>query len=164
MEQEEEMKQEEKVEKEEEEEIKMYKNIIFLMLVILSTNAYASEWSIDIGCFTFNGKKPINIKLIDMYSKKDNARIGYVKYENSHMAIPIVLVKEDSEILAEDRPYQYTTVWNEIIKGQFNGSYTVISQGARYYGFTYINKKGKQVDFEENMNVYDAEIKDCIWK
>ncbi|CDL84603.1 hypothetical protein XSR1_50016 [Xenorhabdus szentirmaii DSM 16338] len=33
------------------------------------------------------------------------------------MAIPIVLVKEDSEILVEDRPYQYTTVWNEIIKG-----------------------------------------------
>ncbi|MBD2779091.1 hypothetical protein, partial [Xenorhabdus szentirmaii] len=63
------------------------------------TNTYASEWSIDIGCFTSNGKKPINIKLGDMYSKKDNARVGYVKYENSHMAIPIVLVKEDSEIL-----------------------------------------------------------------
>ncbi|MEQ2026710.1 hypothetical protein ABLB84_13210 [Xenorhabdus szentirmaii] len=99
-----------------------------------------------------------------MYSKKDNARVGYVKYENSYMAIPIVLVKEDSEILVEDRPYQYTTVWNEIIKGQFNGSYMVISQGARYYGFTYINKKGKPVGFEENMNAYDTEIKDCIWK
>ncbi|MBD2781649.1 hypothetical protein, partial [Xenorhabdus szentirmaii] len=79
----------------------MYKNIIFLMLVVLSTNAYASEWSIDIGCFTSNSKKPINIKLVDMYSKKDNARIGYVKYENSHMGIPIFLVKEDSEILSE---------------------------------------------------------------
>ncbi|MBD2785208.1 hypothetical protein ID858_03785 [Xenorhabdus sp. DI] len=140
------------------------RNIIFGVLVILSTNAYASEWSIDIGCFTSSGKKPINIKLSDMYFKKDNARIGYVKYENSHMAIPISLVKEYSEILAEDRPYQYTTVWNEMIQGKFNGSYTVISQGARYYGLTYINTRGKQVDFEENLSAYDVERKDCIWK
>ncbi|PHM45007.1 hypothetical protein Xmau_01212 [Xenorhabdus mauleonii] len=142
----------------------MYKNIIFLMLATLSINTYASEWSIDIGCFTSYGKKPINLKLVDIYSKKDNARIGYVKYENSHISIPIFLVKENYEILSEDRPYQYTTVWNEIIQGQLNGSYTVISQGARYYGFTYINKKGKPVDFEENMSAYDEEIKDCIWK
>lgn len=30
-----------------------------------------------------------------MYSKKDNVRIGYIKYEASHMAIPIVFIKED---------------------------------------------------------------------
>ncbi|MDX7989407.1 hypothetical protein FE392_19275 [Xenorhabdus sp. 12] len=141
----------------------MYKKTISLMFIILSTNAYASEWSISIGCFTSDTKKPINIKFVDMYSKKDNARVGYVKYENSHMAIPIYLVKEVSEMLSEGRPFQYETVWNETIKGEFNGSYTVISQGARYYGFTYINKRGKKVNFEENMDVYNVEKEDCIW-
>ncbi|MDE9533284.1 hypothetical protein [Xenorhabdus bovienii] len=57
-----------------------------------------------------------------------------------------------------------TTIWNEMIQGETNGTYTVISQGARAYGFTYINKKGKQVYFEENINAYDVEKKDCIWK
>ncbi|OTA20523.1 hypothetical protein Xbed_01327 [Xenorhabdus beddingii] len=140
----------------------VYKNYFFI-LTLLSFNVFASEWSSEFRCFTSDNKKPINVKLVNVYSGKDNVSLSYVKYEKSPVSIPIFLVKDESEILSEDRPYVNTTVWNEIVKGEINGAYTVISQGARVYGLTYINKKGKQFDFEENTDAYDVEKKDCIW-
>ncbi|MBC8951495.1 hypothetical protein [Xenorhabdus sp. PB62.4] len=142
----------------------MNKKVIFSILTLLSFNAFSSELSSEFRCLTSDNKKPTNIKLVNVYSKKDNASLSYVKYEKSNVSIPILLVKEESEILSKDRPYMNTTVWNEMIQGKVNGTYTITSQGARIYGFTYINKKGKQVDFEENLEAYDAEKKDCIWK
>ncbi|MDC9605509.1 hypothetical protein [Xenorhabdus griffiniae] len=142
----------------------MNKKNIFFILTLLSFNVFSSEWTSEFRCFTSDSKKLINVKMVNIHSKEDNASLSYVKYEKSHISIPILLVKDESEILSENRPYMSTTVWNEMIQGKVNGTYTVISQGARVYGFTYINKKGKQVDFEENLEAYDAEKKDCIWK
>ncbi|MEQ1975502.1 hypothetical protein [Xenorhabdus sp. SGI240] len=142
----------------------MNKKIIFSILTLLSFNAFSSEWFSEFRCFTSDSKKTINVKMVNIHSEKDNARLSYVKYEKSPIYIPILLVKNESEILSEGRPYMSTTIWHEMIQGKVNGAYTIISQGARVYGFTYISKKGKQVDFEENVEAYDAEKKDCIWK
>ncbi|WP_143187379.1 hypothetical protein [Xenorhabdus eapokensis] len=98
---------------------------------------------------TSDNKKPINIKHVTLYSKIDKVYLGYVKYETSDTAITINFVKDD-EISIETRPSIYTIVWNEIIKGEINGTYTVISQGARFSSFTYKNKDGKEVEFDEN--------------
>ncbi|BET98457.1 hypothetical protein [Xenorhabdus taiwanensis] len=156
--------EEAKTEEGKEKEAKMYKKTIFFIFMLLSYNAFSSEWSSEFRCLTSDNKKPINIKLVNIYSGKDNASLSYVKYEKSHISIPILLVKEESTILSEDRPYMSTTVWNERIQGKVNGTYTITSQGARIYGFNYINKKGKQVNFEENEEAYNIEKKDCIWK
>ncbi|MBD1229095.1 hypothetical protein [Xenorhabdus griffiniae] len=138
------------------------KNTLFL-LVLLSFKALAFEESTEIMCFTSYGEKPINIKYVTLYSEKDKAYLGYVKYEKSDTAIPINFVK-DNEIPIETRPSIYTIVWNEIIKGEINGTYTVISQGARFSGFTYKNKEGKEIEFNENWHAYDEKTGDCIWK
>ncbi len=132
-------------------------------MVILSSNVFASELSISVACYTNNDDKPINIKYVTLYSKKDNAEIGYVKYEKSDIAIPIVFVKNDV-ILSETRPSIDTTIWNEMIKGEVNGTYMVLSQGTYYSGLIYKNKKGKQIDFVEIEDAYDEKISDCVWK
>ncbi|REF28592.1 hypothetical protein BDD26_3528 [Xenorhabdus cabanillasii] len=141
----------------------MVKKIIFLIFIILSSNVFASELSISVTCYTDKGKRPINIKYVTLYSKKDKAYLGYVKYEKSDSAIPIVFVKDDI-ILSETRPSIDTTVWNEMIKGEANGTYTVLSQGTFYSGLIYKNKKGRRVDFVEIEDVYDEKLDDCIWK
>ncbi|WP_237386346.1 hypothetical protein [Xenorhabdus sp. Sc-CR9] len=133
------------------------------MLVLLSFKALAFEESTEVMCFTSYSDKPINIKYVTLYLKKDKVNLGYVKYEKSDTATPINFVKDD-EMPIEERPSIYTIVWDEIIKGEINGTYTVISQGARFSGFTYKNKEGKEVEFDENWHAYDEEIGDCIWK
>ncbi|WP_374051938.1 hypothetical protein [Xenorhabdus taiwanensis] len=141
----------------------MFKKIIFLMFIISSYNVFASELSISVSCYTDDNDKPINIKYVTLYSEKDKAYLGYVKYEKSDNAIPIVFVKDDV-ILSETRPSIDTTVWNEMIKGEVNGTYTVLLQGTYYSGLIYKNKKGKRVDFVEIEDAYDEKIDDCVWK
>ncbi|MDR0217876.1 MAG: hypothetical protein LBI71_03175 [Enterobacteriaceae bacterium] len=141
----------------------MIKTFIFILLVSLSSGVSASEFHSYFRCFTLHDKKSINIKYVNFFSTKDKADIGYVKYEKSDIAIPLVFVKDD-EMLIDDRPSIYTIVWSEIIDGKVNGTYTVMSQGTRFFGFTYTNKKNKSVEFEENWDAYDEEKGDCIWK
>ncbi|PHM28759.1 hypothetical protein [Xenorhabdus innexi] len=141
----------------------MGKKIIFLIFIILSSNVFASELSISVACYTDEGNKPINIKYVTLYSKKDNAYTGYVKYEKSDSAIPIVFVKDDV-ILSDTRPSIDTTIWNEMIKGEVNGTYMVLTQGTYYSGLIYKNKKGRQVDFVEIEDAYDEKLGICVWK
>ncbi|WP_338803527.1 hypothetical protein WDV76_15615 [Xenorhabdus griffiniae] len=145
----------------------MVKNVIFLWVFIFTHNVYASEWSIGVRCFTNNDKKTINLKLVDMHSKRNNINIGYIKYEKSSKAIPIVFVKND-EVLSKTRPPISLTIWNEIFNGKVNGTYTIISQGEWYSGLIYKNKKGEETSFIENIDSFietkTEEKGDCIWK
>lgn len=63
----------------------------------------------------------------------------------------------------DDRPSEITSKWIEFVGGVFNGEYTVVSQGARYYEFKYKNINGKEVQFFEDLNAYDSKQEDCIW-
>ncbi|MBD1228731.1 hypothetical protein [Xenorhabdus griffiniae] len=140
----------------------MIKNIVFLSLLSFSVNSFAFDIYSEIICLSSHGEKPINIKYVNVYSQKYNARLGYIKYEKSATAIPIVLVDEYYETF-EDEPYVTTTVWNEIIQGKFNGTYTVVIHGP-LFSFNYMNKNGKQIEFEERMDSYAEGMKKCAWE
>ncbi|MHB9799245.1 hypothetical protein ACYCAX_15680, partial [Pseudomonas sp. MT3] len=88
----------------------------------------------------------------------------YVKYEKSSEAIRLVPIRGESEEMAEGRPWQFTTTLMELIDGKPNGEYTVVSQGALIYGFTYKGKNGKVVEFHLNEEAYDPDQPDCVWK
>ncbi|BET95438.1 hypothetical protein [Xenorhabdus taiwanensis] len=87
----------------------MIKKIISLSLVMLCSGSFASEgldneWTTNVRCFTFHGKKPINIKFVNFISKTHgyDDTLGYVKYEKSDKSIPIILNDDEFTILVEN--------------------------------------------------------------
>ncbi|GAB83237.1 hypothetical protein [Shimwellia blattae] len=87
--------------------------------------AHASE---TVGCFSA-GKT--NVKFIQI--SQDGLGIGYwvlgigyVKYECSKSAIPLLFVKTEEQDSA-DRHLSFTTDWNEILNEKVSSYYKVIS-------------------------------------
>ncbi|TPG55420.1 hypothetical protein [Ewingella americana] len=134
--------------------------IIFLLGFCISFNALAS---LDkyVGCFSSDTKK-INVKFVSI--SDDNIPLSYVIYKNAQQPIPLIFSKKDEEEVGDGRPAEKTTTWLEVIDGKFNGQYIVMSQGARYYSFIYKNKNGKQVSLNENLDAYNDDHSDCIWR
>lgn len=129
--------------------------IFSVFIMSLSFMAHASE---TVGCFSA-GK--MNVKFVQI--SQDGLDIGYVKYEHSKSAIPLLFVKTEEQDSA-DRPSSFTTDWNEMLNGKVNGYYTVMSQGARFYQFYYKSLKGKFTEFSENIGAYNDDRSDCVWK
>lgn len=136
------------------------KNLLLLLSVFMSFNTLASLDK-NVGCFSSDSKK-VNVKFVNVYD--DDASLSYVKYKNSKQSIPLIFSTKSEEDVAEGRPAEITTTWLEIINGQLNGQYIVMSQGARYYSFVYKNKFGKTVSLNENPDAYNDSHSDCIWK
>lgn len=112
----------------------------------------------SVGCFT-SGKTNVKFVQID----RDGISLGYVKYQKSKVAIPLVYVSSTSEENEEGGPNQFTTKWAEFINGKVNGYYTVMSQGARFYRFEYKSKTNAITSFEDNTNAYNSDGTDCKW-
>lgn len=132
---------------------------VFGLFFLLSSNVF-SNIEKDIGCFSSASGK-INVKFVEIYDL--GATLAYVKYKAEKKPIPLILSATNEIILDDDRPSEITSKWIEFIGGVFNGEYTVVSQGARYYKFKYKNINGKEVQFSENLNAYDSNQADCIW-
>ena len=135
--------------------MKVFVAIFSVFTMSLSFMAHASE---TVGCFSA-GKT--NVKFVQI--SQDGLDVGYVKYEHSKSAIPLLFVKTEEQDSA-DRPSSFTTDWNEMLNGKVNGYYTVMSQGARFYQFDYKSLKGKVTEFSENIGAYNDDRSDCVWK
>ncbi|MBB4866940.1 hypothetical protein HNP46_005848 [Pseudomonas nitritireducens] len=105
----------------------------------------------------------INLKYSRIYIEKDKASFTYINYEKSKEAIKLIPIRTESVVLAEDRPWEFTTTLLEFIKGKPNGQYTVVSQGAIIYSFTYKSKSGKIVEFDNNYEALTSDSTDCRW-
>lgn len=136
------------------------KIFIYILGACISFNAGASL-NREIGCFSSNSKK-INVKFVSVYD--DEVPLSYVIYKNSHQSIPLVFLKKNAEGNDPDRPAEITTTWLEVIGGKINGQYTIMSQGARYYNFNYKGNNGKSISLNENLDAYNDNHSDCIWK
>jgi len=124
---------------------------------LLSTTALADAG--DVGCFRSSGlKKPIRLQF---GFPPENSDKGYVRYENGSANIPVKLIKTESVEMAPGRPFEFTTTWKEATPG--GGTYTVVSQGAKVYGFTFVRAKdGKRFEFEQDLEA--LEENGCRWK
>jgi hypothetical protein len=108
------------------------------------------------------------VLLKSMHQKKDFSLIlafcdntynnGYVLYTGQTERIPIQL---DHEEIVEDRseegrPNVRNLFYNEIYRGEINGSYVLTLQGARFYGASYIRKKdGKTIELEVTDDLFE---------
>lgn len=86
--------------------------------------------------------------------------MGYVRYENGSAHIPVKLIKTESEETAPGRPMTFTTTWKELTPG--GGTYTVVSQGANVYGFTFVRAKDRKTfEFEQDLEAHEEN--GCRW-
>jgi len=120
--------------------------------------AGAKADSAHIGCFQSAGPgKPLRL---EFGFPPEGSKKAYVRYENGSANIPLKLVKSDAVEMAPGRPFEFTTTWKEDLPG--GGTYTVVSQGARVYGFTYTRAKDRKA-FEFNEDLEAWEESGCRW-
>lgn len=123
---------------------------------LLCTTAQADTG--DIRCFQSPGVgKPLRLAF---GFPPEGSKTAYVRYENGSANIPLKLIKSDAVETAPGRPMEITTTWKEMMPG--GGTYTVVSQGANVYGFTYIRAKdGKAYQFEQDLEAWEEG--GCRW-
>lgn len=85
-----------------------------------------------------------------------------VRYHGQRQRLLLRRVSEETTVLAEDRPYQFDTVWEERVDGRINGHYTLSTQGARVYSFSYKRARdGRRTDFQEDIDAFQDD--GCHW-
>lgn len=85
-----------------------------------------------------------------------------VRYAGHSERLLLRRVSEEATVLDEDRPYQFDTVWEERVEGRINGHYTLSTQGARIYSFSYVRAHdGFRTDFEEDLDAFHDD--GCHW-
>jgi hypothetical protein len=113
----------------------------------------------DMRCFRSSGPaKPLRL---EFGFPPEGAKDAYVRYEGGSANIRLKLLKSDSIETAPGRPMESTTRWKEDLPG--GGTYTVVSQGARVYGLTYVRAKDhKAFAFEEDLEAWEQS--GCRWR
>lgn len=139
------------------------KKALVALLLCIALPAFAKV-STEVFCFKSDGDKPVRFEMRTYYDGVAKWSGGMVRYAKSKTAIPLVIGHEEEEVLAEDRPHQFTTTWVEMVDGKVNGQYEMMSQGARIYSMTYTNARtGKKTDFTWAFDVDASEETGCRW-
>ena len=121
--------------------------------------AAAQADSGDIRCFQSSGQaKPLRL---EFGFPPEGSKTAYVRYENGSANIPLKLIKSKAVEVAPGRPMEFTTTWKEDLPG--GGAYTVVSQGARVHGVTYVRVKDRKAfAFEEDPGAWEES--GCRWR
>lgn len=137
---------------------------LFLAVFIFANAPAVARESVqvDFRCLTTDGDKPIRLEWKTFSETDTDWTAAYVRYKGSKKVIPLVLRSTESTEMAPDRPFEFKSVWLEVIAGKISGEYAITSQGANIYGFVYKNyRTGKEVEFSQDSEAY-AEVS-CKW-
>lgn len=129
------------------------------LAAVLLASLLCATAQADVRCFQSSGlNRPLRL---EFGFPPEGAKTAYVRYENGSANIPLKLIKSESVELEAGRPMEFTTTWKEELPG--GGTYTVVSQGARVYGFTYTRAKDRKTfTFEEEPEAWQET--GCRWK
>ncbi len=137
---------------------------LFLMLLLVLPLTARSEITTQVSCFRSLEGKNINFEFRTYYDSVAQWGGAGVRYSKSKKAISLVHRSTEQEILAEDRPYEFTTTWVEVSEGTLTGEYEMVRQGARIYGMTYTNyKSGKKYSFDQDISMEASPETGCHW-
>ena len=134
----------------------------FLTSLVITANANSAVVP-EVLCFTSGGKSPIRFELRTYFDEDSRLSFGFVKYEKSSKAIPLVLGSMHLEKLAEDAPHEFSISWLEVIDGKISGTYEKVTQGTQIASMTYTKKMdGKKVGFSFDAGTEFTE-NGCRW-
>ena len=137
--------------------------LLLAVLVLANAPALAGESvQVDFRCLTTDGDKLIRLEWKVSSEPDTDWTAAYVRYQGSKKVIPLVLRSTESTETAPGRPFEFKSVWLEVIAGKISGEYAVASQGANIYGFVYKNyRTSKETEFSQD-NTASAEV-GCKW-
>jgi hypothetical protein len=116
-----------------------------LFFIPLIANA---EITHDTFCFSSGAAKLANFEMQIYFDSSSKLSWGFVRYQNSRQAIPLILADSTSETLDKTAPDEETTTWVEVYGKQVTGEYQMVSQGTMISSMVYIDKKsGKKTAF-----------------
>lgn len=119
------------------------------LLVLLVLFAPAVAHADEIRCLSGGSQGQIHLS---WKLPADGQRTSFVRYAGKTAWLRLTLLSEDSTEMAEGRPWQFDTVWEEHLDGKVIGHYAISTQGARIYGFDYTNARtGRQTAFSEDI-------------
>lgn len=137
---------------------------LFLAIgVTLAGPAFAREPVIvDLRCLTTGETKPIQLEWRTFFEPESKWSSAYVKYKDAKQVIPLVRRSSEATQKPVGRPWEFTTLWLEIVDGQVSGEYEITSQGVNIYGFVYKNTRtGKTVSFFQDNEAFQES--ECKW-
>ncbi|EMR4109679.1 MULTISPECIES: hypothetical protein [Stenotrophomonas maltophilia group] len=85
-----------------------------------------------------------------------------VRYAGQRGRLPLRRVSMETTVLAEDRPYQFDSVWEERIDGRLNGRYLLSTQGALVLDLSYERARdGRRTSFHDDVEAWQED--GCHW-
>ena len=85
-----------------------------------------------------------------------------VRYAGQRKCLPLRRISMQSTVLAEDRPYQFDSVWEEHIDGRLNGRYRLSTQGALVLDLRYERARdGRRSSFHDDVEAWQED--GCHW-
>lgn len=125
--------------------------------------AIAPAHADDIRCLTGGSRGQIHLEWRLPDADAAGGKVSFVRYAGKTDWLRLTLLSQDSSELAEDRPWQFDTVWEEHLDGKVIGRYAITTQGARIYGFDYSNARtGRQTGFSEDPGAMTST--GCAWR
>ncbi|MBA0388046.1 hypothetical protein D7U91_09455 [Stenotrophomonas maltophilia] len=85
-----------------------------------------------------------------------------VRYAGHRERLRLRRVSLETTVLAEDRPYQFDSVWEERIDGRVNGRYRLSTQGALVLDLSYERARdGRTTAFHDDPEAWQED--GCHW-
>ncbi|AVO32561.1 hypothetical protein [Stenotrophomonas maltophilia] len=85
-----------------------------------------------------------------------------VRYAGHRERLPLRQVSLETTVLAEDRPYQLDSIWEEHVDGRLNGRYLLSTQGALVLDLRYERARdGRSTSFHDDPEAWQED--GCHW-
>ncbi|MBH1652347.1 hypothetical protein I5U67_09220 [Stenotrophomonas maltophilia] len=85
-----------------------------------------------------------------------------VRYAGHRERLPLRRVALETTVLAEDRPYQLDSIWEEHVDGRLNGRYLLSTQGALGLDLRYERARdGRSTSFHDDPEAWQED--GCHW-
>ena len=137
--------------------------LLLSIAATLASSAFAREpVDVDFRCLSTGGAKPIRLEWRTFFEPESEWLSAYVKYKGAKQVIPLVLRSSEATKKPAGRPWEFASVWLEVVDGRISGEYKITSQGANIYGFVYKNlRTGKEVSFDQDNEAFEES--ECKW-
>lgn len=102
--------------------------LLLAVAVSLASSTFARETvDVDFRCLSTFGNKPIRLEWRTFFEPENRWSSAYVKYKGAKQVIPLVHRNSEATQKPADRPWEFTSVWLEVVDGQISGEYEITS-------------------------------------